>query len=353
VTTSTPVRLAIVGCGRVTTELHLPALAKIPEIDVVAVCDSSEEQMRAAARLAPGARSYNDMSAVVSDATVDAVAVCTPPALHARHVTAVLDAGKHLFVEKPLALTVVDCDAMVAKAAQSTKHKVVGLNLRQHRLLRAARGVVHSEALGAIELVQSTFTTDIRLTRKLPAWRDSRMLGGGVISEIATHHIDLWRWLLSDEIVEVATFCRSDDEEDTAASVMARLRSGALATLQTSERTTPRQQIEVFGQRGRMRVSLYDFDGLEVVPLTTLPGSIAGRLQGIMRTVRAFPAAVQGLTKGGDYAGTYEQQWRAFADTVLRGAPPAATLEDGREAARVAIAAGEAAASGRTVRVGA
>lgn len=350
-TMSTPVRLAIVGCGRATNELHLPALAKIPEIDVVAVCDSSKEQMRAAARLAPGARSYDDISAVVSDATVDAVAVCTPPALHARHVTAVFDAGKHLFVEKPLALTVADCDEMVAKGAQNTKQKVVGLNLRQHRLMRAARGVIHSDALGAIELVQSTFTTDIRLTRKLPPWRDSRTLGGGVISEIATHHFDLWRWLLSDEIVEVSALGRSDDKEDTAASVMARLRSGALASLQMSERTTPRHQIEVLGQRGRMRVSLYDFDGLEVVPLTTLPGSIGGRVQGILRTVRALPAAMQGLSKGGDYAGTYELQWRAFANTLLRGAPPAATLEDGRAAARAAIAAAQAAANGAVVRL--
>jgi predicted dehydrogenase len=327
-------------------------MAKIAELDVVALCDSNEERMRTAARQAPGARCQGDISEIVSDPRVDAVAVCTPPTLHARHVAAVLDAGKHVFVEKPLALTVADCDAIVAQASRSATQKVVGLNLRQHRLLQAARRVVTSGELGVVESIHSTFTTDIRLTRQLPAWRDARAVGGGVISELATHHFDLWRWLLGDEVVEVSALARSDGSEDTAAAISARLKNGALATLQMSERTAPRNQIEVFGQRGKMRVSLYDFDGLEVVPRSTLPGSVGARLQGIMRTVRALPTAVQGLTKGGDYTGTYEREWRAFADTVLRGAAPAATLEDGRAAARIAIAAAEAAATGRVVKVG-
>jgi predicted dehydrogenase len=116
-----------------------------------------------------------------------------------------------------------------------------------------------------------------------------------------------------------------------------------------SERTTPLHHIEVLGERARMRVSLYDFDGLEVVPQSTLPGSISGRMQSILRSLRSIPAGVRGLTSGGDYVTTYEQEWRAFADTLLRGQTPAATLEDGHAAARIAIAAAESAALGRSV----
>jgi len=348
---NSPLRLAIVGCGRAATELHLPAIRAVPDIAVVALLDADEERTRAASRQAAKARLMSDLGELLSDPSVDAVAVCTPPAQHAAHAIAVLDAGKHLFVEKPLALSVGDCDQIVAHASRSTRRKILGFNLRQHRLLRAARELLAAGGIGRVEIARSTFTTDIRLTRQLPRWRDKRTTGGGVLFELATHHFDLWRWLFRDEVAEVSALTRSADLEDTAASVSGRLASGALLTVQLSEQTTPMQQIEVFGDRGRLRISLYDFDGLEVVPLTTLPGSVRGRVDAILRTVRSLPAGLRGLTSGGDYMATYEQQWRACADTILRGQPAAATLEDGRAAARIAVAASESATSGQAVQL--
>ena len=345
------VRLAFVGCGRATTELHLRGLQGVPEIDVVAFCDVDETRCTAAARMIPGARCERDIAALLSDDAIDAVAVCTPPSEHARHAIAVLEAGKHVFVEKPLALTLADCDAIVTSAARARGRAVVGLNLRQHRLLRAARAVIQQGTLGRIELVHSLFTTDIRLTRDLPHWRDARTTGGGVLSELATHHFDLWRWLFGAEVEEISALSRSDAQDDTMASVTARLTGGALATVQMSERTTPTHQLNVFGERARLRVSLYDFDGLEVSALANRPGSLGARAHAMLRTVRSLPDGLRALTSGGDYVATYAEEWRRFCDTLLRGHPPAATLEDGRAAARIAIAAAEAAAHGRSVRL--
>jgi predicted dehydrogenase len=318
----------------------------VAEIQVVAFSDQDDSRAQNAVRQAPGARCVASISEILSDPNVDAVAVCTPPAHHARYAVAVLDAGKHLFVEKPLALTAADCDAIVTHGARSTAIKVVGFNLRHHRLLQAAREVVAAGTLGRLELARSIFTTDIRLTRQLPDWRNTRSTGGGVLFELATHVFDLWRWLLMDEVEQVTAISRPGDVDDSAAAITARLRGGTIATVQMSERTTPMHQIEIFGERGRMRVSLYDFDGLEVVPLSTRPGSIRGRLDGILRTVRSLPAGVRGLTSGGDYVSTYARQWHAFAGALLRGHPAAATLEDGRAAARIAIAAAESAELG-------
>lgn len=345
------IRLAFLGCGRVTTELHLPALRRVPEIQVVALCDVDERRLSDAARLLNGVLTERDVASILSNPVIDAVAVCTPPTEHARHAIAVLEAGKHLFVEKPLALTLADCDAIVAGAARTRSHAVVGLNLRQHRLLRVARAIIQQGRLGRIEIVHSLFTTDIRLTRDLPHWRDTRAGGGGVLFEVATHHFDLWRWLLGTEVEEVCATTRSQGWDDTSASVTARLSGGALATAQMSERTTPTNRIEVFGERARLRVSLYDFDGLEVSPLASRPGSLGARARAFVRTARSLPAAVRGLTTGGDYVATYEREWRRFCNTLLRAHPSAATLEDGRAAARIAIAAAESATAGRSVRL--
>jgi predicted dehydrogenase len=296
-----------------------------------------------------GARGIVDLAAILADPSVDAVAVCTPPTEHVRQATAVLAAGKHLFVEKPLALTQADCDAIVDRAAASKAVAVIGFNLRQHRLLQAARNVLASGALGRIDLVRSLFTTDIRLTRYLPGWRNERAVGGGVLFELATHHFDLWRWLLASEVIEVTALSRSDGSDDTSASVTAKLSSGALATAQMAERTTPVNQIDILGDKARMRVSLYDFDGLEVAPLTRLPGSLGSRVDSMLRTLRALPAGVRGALSGGDYVQTYAREWRCFADSILRGAPSAATLEDGRAAVKISLAAAESASQSRPV----
>jgi predicted dehydrogenase len=345
------IRLAFLGCGRVTTELHLPALRHVPDIQVVALCDVDERRLSDTARPFNGVLIERDIASLLSNPVIEAVAVCTPPSQHAQHAIAVLESGKHLFVEKPLALTLADCDAILASAARGRASAVVGFNLRQHRLLRAARNIIQQGTLGRIELARSLFTTDIRLTRELPIWRDSRAQGGGVLFELGSHHFDMWRWLLGTEVAEVTAMSQSDGRDDSSVSLTARLSTGALATAQMSERTTPSNQIDVFGERARLRVSLYDFDGLEVSPLTNRPGSLGARAHAMARTVRALPAALRGLTTGGDYVATYAEEWRRFCGTLLRGHPPAATLEDGRAAARIAIAAADSATQGRAVRL--
>lgn len=345
------IRLAFVGCGRATTELHLPALRRVPEIEVVALCDADERRLSDAAPAVSRVLIERDIASLLSNPLIDAVAVCTPPSQHAQHAIAVLEAGKHLFVEKPLAVTLADCDAILASAARGRASAVVGFNLRQHRLLRAARDVIQKGMLGRIGLVRSLFTTDIRLTRELPPWRDSRAQGGGVLFDLGSHHFDLWRWLLGAEVTELSAMSQSDGRDDSSASLTARLSNGALAIAQMSERTTPTNQIDIFGESARLRVSLYDFDGLELSPLTNRPGSLGARAHGIVRTVRSLPDAVRGLTTGGDYVVTYAEEWRRFCDTVLRGHPPAATLEDGRAAAGIAIAAADSATQGRSLRL--
>ena len=111
----------------------------------------------------------------------------------------------------------------------------------------------------------------------------------------------------------------------------------------------PVNQIDILGDRARMRVSLYDFDGLEVAPLTRAPGSLVARAQSVLRTLRARPAGVRGALSGGDYVQTYAWQWRRFADAILRDQPSAVTLDDGRAAVRIALGPAESSTQGRPV----
>jgi len=349
------IQLGIVGCGRATAELHLPALRRVPEIRVAALCDVDLTRATAAAGLlegaAPAPAQFGDLGTMLAGVELNAVAVCTPPAEHAEAAVAALTAGKHVFVEKPLALSVGECDRISARhsALGTRRSAVVGFNLRQHRLLRRAKELVGAGGIGRPLLARSALTSDVGLTRQLPAWRNPGVYGGGVLFELASHHFDLWRWLLGVEIEEV--FAWDAPSDDTHAVVSARLAGGVLATAQFGQRTYPAGDIELHGDRGRLRVSLYDFDGLEHRPLEQRPGRPLTRLKSIANTLESLPAGLVSARKGGDFLATYAEEWRRFADTVLRGAPPAASLEDGRAAVAASAAAVESASTGRPVRI--
>ncbi len=292
------------------------------------------------------------VSALLGLPGLDAVAVCTPPATHADVAEQVLAAGKHLFLEKPLAPSASDCDRIVRAAMHAGVRATVGFNLRQHRLLIRARARIQAGALGTLQLMRSSFTTDIRLRSALSAWRDRRHLGGGVLLELAVHHFDLWRWLTGREVEEVHAWSTGEDTDDSAAVATARLSGGLLATAQLSERTVVQNEIEILGDAGSVRCSLYDFDGLAFTPVAGSAGTVGRRLGALGRSALELPAAIRAASGGGDYLATFAAEWQQFAAAVLRGAPPAASLEDGRAATRIGLAASRSIETGLPVRPG-
>ena len=137
-----PLRIGIVGCGFVADHRHLPTLSKMPEATVVALCDSDPAALaRVGDRWGIGRR-HADPRALTEDASVEAVAVLVPAAGHAAVVIAALEAGRHVMVEKPLALTLDDADLMLEAAGASAGRVMVGFNERWHRLVREARDLV-------------------------------------------------------------------------------------------------------------------------------------------------------------------------------------------------------------------
>src|SRR3954451_12464186 len=107
------IRLGIVGCGAVTQRHHLRALKRVPGVKVVALADQDTtllERLAAEYRVSERYATYREL---VQAGNVDAVAVCLPPHLHAEVALAALEQGKHVFIEKPLALNLADCDRLI------------------------------------------------------------------------------------------------------------------------------------------------------------------------------------------------------------------------------------------------
>ena len=164
---------------------------------------------------------------MLEDRTIEAIAICVPAQFHVEIALAALDAGKHVFIEKPLALTLEDCDRLISRATGLPLQVMQGFNTRWHRLIREARTLFHQGLLGPLEIVRSVLTschTDV------PEWRKRRALGGGVFFEMGVHHFDLWRYILSEEVEEISAHSRSGAGEDESATITARLESGALVS---------------------------------------------------------------------------------------------------------------------------
>jgi predicted dehydrogenase len=348
---NTPVRLGIIGCGNVTENRHLPAIESLSGLQVVALADIDEERLHRVADRFGVENRYADYRALLADPGVAAVAVCTPMQWHVEMAIAALDAGKHVFVEKPLALSLDEAETLIERAAESPRKVLVGYNLRWHRLVRQAREMIQQGKLGRIELAVATFTSGTRYRRDVLEWKKRRALGGGVLLEFATHYFDLWHFLLETEVEEVFATSRSDEWDDVTGTLTARLTNGVLATAYFSESTTEHNEVQVLGQAGSLHLSLYRFDGLEFVPLFAAPGGIGGRWSRFARSLKQLPRAVRHFRRGGEYYASFIGQWRHFARSIREDGPVECTLNDGRRALQVALAAAKSASAGQPVRL--
>lgn len=148
----TPVRVAVVGLGYWGPNLAR-SFARLPGTELSVVCDASEQARARIVSQFPSARAVAEVDDVLADDEVDAVVIATPVPLHAEMATRVLEAGKHCFVEKPLAQSVADAERAVAAAEESGKVLMVGHLLEYHPGVRKLKEVASSGELGEIRYI--------------------------------------------------------------------------------------------------------------------------------------------------------------------------------------------------------
>ncbi|MFL5495221.1 MAG: Gfo/Idh/MocA family protein [Gemmatimonadales bacterium] len=337
----TDIRIGIIGCGRAAATLHVPALRRLPGAAVVAVSDCQAERSWRLASQCEGATSYPDYQDLLSDHRVDLVAVCVPAALHTAVASAAFESGKHVFIEKPLALTLEDCDHLVNQAVLSQTRglrSVVGFNLRSHRLVHQARAMIQGGHLGEIEMLRTLWTADWSGASR-PPWHAVREHGGGALIEIGAHLADLWRHLLASEVANIHTLSRSVAVDDQTAVLEARMTSGVLVSAAVSQRSVAHNIIEVFGERGSLRLSCYHADSLEVSRTGAATRGAWRRLGPVLSKVSRLPATLKAARQGGDFLASYSHQWQRILGAIRGGEPMPASVSDGREAVRIVLAA--------------
>jgi len=332
-------------------QCHLPALRTLHDIRVTALVDDNRDHLNAVGDRLGVARRYDDYRAVLDDAAVDAVAVCAPPHLHAEIGLAVLDAGKHLFMEKPLALSIDDAGRLVERAAASASKALVGFNLRWHRLVREARAVTTRGRLGRLETMHSMFTSRSGFLAPDSDWRHRHELGGSVLFDLGIHHFDLWRFLTQSEVEEVCAQYRSDDAAIECATVSARMANGVLVTSSFARGLSDRNEIALRGREGELDLSCYRFDSLRMRHNAEPQGAARDWLRALRRAARTIPQAAMSWRQDGDVIASYRAQWQHFIDAIRNDTAIDCTFDEARRALLVALATVESASHGQAVRV--
>jgi len=194
---------------------------------------------------------------LLTDTTIDAVVLATPHSMHAPQTIAAAQAGKHVFCEKPFALTKADADAAVAATTKAGVTLGLGYNRRFHPEMTALRAKITAGDIGTVLHFEATMTFPNALLLKPEAWRaDKEETPCGGLTPMGVHAID-GMIDLGGEIEQV--FCQSfrrvvQVESDDTTSMLFRMKNGASGYLGTITATGPGFSFQVFGSKGSLRL---------------------------------------------------------------------------------------------------
>jgi phthalate 4,5-cis-dihydrodiol dehydrogenase len=225
------IRLGVAGLGRAFT-LMLPTFAADERIVLAAGADPRPEARdKFAADF--GARTYADVDALCADPGIDAVYVATPHEHHAHHAIAAAAHGKHVLVEKPMALTVEECSAMIEAARASHVHIVVGPSHSFDAPIARTRALVEAGTYGRLRMITAVNYTDFLYRPRRPEELVTRQ-GGGVVYSQAAHHVDIVRLLAGGRAKSVRAVTGAWDLSrgtEGAYTALLTFEEGACATL--------------------------------------------------------------------------------------------------------------------------
>lgn len=263
-----PVRMGIVGIGMYAATYYLPEYSRRKDVLIHAIANRSEAKAYRAARSFDVAHVFTGSDGwkrLVELRDLDAVTICTPNHLHAEIAIAAAQLGKHTLVEKPMATSIEDAEAMIAAARQNAVQLMVSFPYRLLEPVLGARDAVLRGALGRLHGVSSTFG-HAGPQQWSPTGRwffDSARAGGGALLDLGSHQVDLVRWVTAQEFCEVFATCRrlqqSQTVEDNAAMILT-MQDGALVSLVSSWTMCPSRgpSLRLFGSGGLVEVRLED-----------------------------------------------------------------------------------------------
>jgi predicted dehydrogenase len=311
----------IIGTGRYAHKNMAPAIQQSAKGKLVAVFDIDQEQAKWFANQHGNPSVYGSLDALLEDAAVDAILICTPNHLHKEHALRAAQAGKHVLCEKPLANSVEECRAIIDACNKATVKLATAYNHRHNPLHVAAKEFIASGKIGKPVLIEMQYNHASELdkgSQAIPSWRwDPSLAGGGQFIGAGTHIIDLAHFLLGRKITQVMAMA---DEGwystgcETLAKVTLRFEEQILGSLCAGIMRYSLDYLNIYGTSARMRCTDNFRNGGGCIELTSDQGHEVIHFEKCNTSIREIDA---------------------FADSVLLGTDTNASGYDGLMVAKV------------------
>ena len=306
-------RLALIGCGKVTERFHLPVALAQPQVTVAALVDPDEARAAELAALTEGAVALRDPGGLAG--RVDAAIVAAPHHLHADIACSLFEQGIHVLVEKPMALDVASCDRMVDVAERHGAVLAVGLVRRWYDASRWVKDCLTAGDLGPIVSVDAregaVFNWQVVSDATF-----RRSMGGGVLADIGVHVLDLLVWWLGDpERVAYRDDAMGGVEAECEIDLV--FPGGVTGTVELSRTRTLRNSVVIRGERGTLTIGP-GFD-------PELRLAHAGRER--VLSAHAHGSRAERVTS---LEALFDAQLLDFVEAVRDGRPPFVTGTEGR-----------------------
>ena len=252
------VRWGIIGCCDVAEKKGGPALYQTEGSELIAVIRRDLEKAEDFARRHGAKRAYSSVEALLADPEINAIYIATPPYLHCEQTLQAAAAGKNILVEKPMALSVAECEQMIAACRKFNVSLHVAYYRRYWPKFQAIKAALEAGALGTV------LGARLQLCAMAPTsgWRvDPAISGGGHMVDVGSHRLDMLCFLLGD-VTEVHSFAENrlthhQAENDTVFSL--RFASGVIASAGFHFHTRPQKDIlEIFGSEATLTCDPFD-----------------------------------------------------------------------------------------------
>ncbi|MDP4087220.1 MAG: Gfo/Idh/MocA family oxidoreductase [Bacillota bacterium] len=256
-------KFAILGCGRISYK-HIEALVNnVEEAELVAVCDIVES--KAVSRKEQyekdipnsNVKVYTDYKEMLKNENIDVVTIASESGYHAEHAKDCINAGTHVLIEKPMALSVQDADDIIALAKEKEKKVCVSHQNRFNPPIQKLRRAIEEGRFGRIlnGTARILWTRDNNYYKQAP-WRGTKELDGGTLMNQCIHNIDLLQWMMGSEVERVhaerSTFLRDIEMEDFGA-ILVRFKNGSIGIIEGSACVYPKnleETLSIFGETG-------------------------------------------------------------------------------------------------------
>lgn len=350
-------QIGIIGCGKIAQVRHIPEYKANPDANIHGYFDINTKRAEEMSAL-HGGKVYPSWQEMIQDPAIDAVSVCSANHTHAEISIAALQAGKHVLCEKPMAISLAECEEMVNAARESGKFLMIGHNQRLEAAHVKARELYRQGIIGQVVTFRTSFghpgPEEWSVDPGFGTWFFNRKLAAmGAMADLGTHKTDLIHFLTGQLVVETTARLATINKKDTAgnpigvddnAMCIYRLSNGALGTMAASWTYYGEEEnmTTLYGTRGIMEMRIDRHYGLRVIKSDgeVVEYDVGKPALTENRDLKTGPGAFQNT-------GIINE----FINCMITGIPPEISGAEVMKAMRAIFASIESSKSGQTVHI--